>query len=124
MVIVQVVGVRMPGTSQKKLSPRGPAKPPFRPLQPAEGADLVVYSLEDCSQCEALKSYLRRQGFSFTEEDMGSAASLTELRMCGIFTMEAPVLRKGEKFLTTDDLFAAGKLREDAVWAMQEGGSR
>jgi glutaredoxin len=89
--------------------------------QPAEGPDLVVYSLEDCPQCEALKSYLRSQGFSFTEEDMGSASSLTELRVHGVFTMEAPVLQKGETFLTIDDLFTAGRLREDTIRAFQAG---
>jgi len=114
----------MPGTSQKKLSSREQAKSSVRLLQPAEGAALVVYSLEDCSQCEALKSFLRREGYSFTEEDMGSAAALTDLRMNGIFTMEAPVLRKGERFLTTDDLFTAGKLREDIIRTLQEGDSR
>jgi glutaredoxin len=85
---------------------------------------VVVYSLEDCTQCEALKSYLRREGLSYTEEDMSTAASLTELRMHGVFTMEAPVLRKGEKFLTADDLFTAGELREDVIRALREGDRR
>jgi len=124
MVIVQVVGGRMPGTSQRKVSPGGRANPSGTSQQPLKGADFVVYSLEDCSQCETLKSYLRGQGFSYAEEDMGTAASLTELRIRGIFTMEAPVLRKGETFLTTDDLFAAGKLCEGVILALRVGDPR
>jgi glutaredoxin len=124
MVIVQVVGGRMPGTSKRKVSPGRRANSSVTPQQPLQSADFVVYSLEDCTQCEALKSYLRHQGFSYREEDMGSAASLTELRIHGIFTMEAPVLQKGEQFLTTDELFAAGKLREDVILTLRAGDPR
>jgi glutaredoxin len=92
--------------------------------EPVSREKLVVYSLEECTQCEALKSYLRREGLFYTEEDMSTAASLTELRIHGVFAMEAPVLRQGEKFLTTDDLFTAGKLREDVIRALREGDRR
>jgi hypothetical protein len=43
---------------------------------------------------------------------MSSAESLTELRVNGVFAMEAPVLRSGDLFLTTAELFAKGKVRD------------
>ena len=73
---------------------------------------LVIYTLENCPNCEMLKEFLRSRRASFAERDMSSAESLTELRVNGVFAMEAPVLRRGELFLTSPDLFAGGKVRE------------
>ena len=77
--------------------------------------DIVVYSLELCPNCDQLKEYLARSGFSFRECDMSSAESLTELRVNGIFVQEAPVLQVGRRFLTHTDLFSAGTIREDRL---------
>lgn len=46
---------------------------------------------------------------------MASAEGLTELRMNGVFVQEAPVLQKGDAFLTSGDLFVGGAFREDLV---------
>ena len=73
---------------------------------------LVIYTLENCPNCEMLKDFLRSRRVSFTERDMSSAESLTELRVNGVFAMEAPVLRSDELFLTSLNLFAGGKVRE------------
>ena len=73
---------------------------------------LVIYTLENCPNCEMLKDFLHSRRASFTERDMSSAESLTELRVNGVFAMEAPVLRRDELFLTSPDLFAGGKVRE------------
>jgi hypothetical protein len=43
---------------------------------------------------------------------MSSAESLTDLRVNGVFAMEAPVLRKDDLFLTSAELFAGGKVRD------------
>jgi glutaredoxin len=80
-----------------------------------EKSVLTVYTLENCPNCELLKDFLKRKGIRFQEEDMSSAASLTELRVNGVFAMEAPVLRWGDTFLTTLDLFSGGKVKEDSV---------
>ena len=87
-----------------------------------ERSVLTVYTLENCPNCELLKDFLKRKGFQFSEEDMSSAASLTELRVNGCFAMEAPVLRQGDTFLTTLDLFSAGKVKEDSVKRLAGGG--
>jgi hypothetical protein len=73
---------------------------------------LVVYTLENCPNCETLKSFLRSRRVMYTERDMSSAESLTELRVNGCFAMEAPVLRRDELFLTSAELFSGGKVRE------------
>ena len=73
---------------------------------------LVVYTLENCPNCEMLKEFLRSRRVRYTERDMASAESLTELRVNGVFAMEAPVLRSDEIFLTSPELFAGGKIRE------------
>ena len=52
---------------------------------------------------------------------MSSAASLTELRVNGVFAMEAPVLRQGDTFLTTLELFSGGKVKEDSVGKLAGG---
>jgi glutaredoxin len=82
---------------------------------------LIVYTLEHCPNCELLKSYLDGLGITYTEEDMSSAASLTELRVNGVFVKEAPVLRKNQVFLTSRELFSAGKVRAETIARVLEG---
>ena len=84
--------------------------------------NLIMYTLENCPNCEMLKGYLHSHRIMYTERDMSSAESLTELRVNGCFAMEAPVLRQGDTFLTTMDLFSAGKVREDSVEQLAGGG--
>jgi len=74
---------------------------------------LIVYTLENCPNCEMLKTYLSSRKVRYTEMDMSSAESLTDLRVNGVFAMEAPVLRKSELFLTSAEIFAGGKIREE-----------
>jgi glutaredoxin len=73
---------------------------------------LTLYTLENCLNCEILKEYLEKKGIPFAEQDMASADSLTDLRVNGVFVMEAPVLRGGDTFLTSEDLFSRGALQE------------
>lgn len=76
---------------------------------------LIVYTLEYCPNCDKLKTYLKQKDCLFSERDLSSAESLTELRVNGVFVNEAPVLQKGENFLTTTDLFSSGKINEAVV---------
>lgn len=82
---------------------------------------LTVYSLPDCPQCEALKTTLKRLGAEFREEDMSSAESLTERRVNGVFVKEAPVLRCGDRFFTTRDLFSGGRVAEEHLLSLCGG---
>lgn len=71
---------------------------------------LIVYTLDHCPNCELLKGFLKKGGFNYSERDLSSAESLTELRINGVFVNEAPVLQKQDDFYTSADLFPAGKL--------------
>ncbi|HMK15798.1 MAG TPA: glutaredoxin domain-containing protein [Methanomicrobiales archaeon] len=78
----------------------------------SEKPALIVYTLENCPNCEMLKEYLKSRKVGYLEKDMSSAESLTDLRVNGCFAMEAPVLRKDDLFLTSAELFAGGKVRD------------
>ncbi len=78
----------------------------------SEKPGLIVYTLENCPNCEMLKGYLASLRVAYLEKDMSSADSLTDLRVNGVFAMEAPVLRKDDLFLTSAELFAGGKVRD------------
>ena len=71
---------------------------------------LIVYTLEFCPNCELLKGFLKKGGYAFSERDLSTAESLTDLRMNGVFVSEAPVLQKNDDFFTSPDLFPSGKL--------------
>ena len=75
-----------------------------------ESPQLIVYTLELCPNCELLKGFLKKNGHKYSERDLSSAESLTELRINGVFVSEAPVLQKEDDFFTSADLFPAGKL--------------
>jgi glutaredoxin len=75
-----------------------------------EDPQLIVYTLEFCPNCELLKGFLHEGGYAFSERDLSTAESLTELRLNGVFVTEAPVLQKGNDFFTSADLFPSGAL--------------
>ena len=75
-----------------------------------ESPQLIVYTLELCPNCELLKGFLKKNGHKYSERDLSSAESLTELRINGVFVTEAPVLQKGDAFYTSANLFPLGKL--------------
>lgn len=82
---------------------------------------LIVYTLENCPNCDVLKRFLKKGGYTFVERDLSTAESLTELRVNGVFVTEAPVLQKSSDFSTSKDLFPAGKLDEEYVIKLLSG---
>jgi glutaredoxin len=84
-------------------------------------AQIIVYTLENCPNCELLKEYLAAQGAAYDERDMMSAEALTEMRINGVFVREAPVLQKDKTFLTSAELFGAGTVREEVVSPLIKG---
>ncbi len=82
---------------------------------------VILYRLEFCPNCELVKAYLDGRGAAYAEEDMSSAEALTELRINGVFVNEAPVLRRGETFLTSADLFVGGAVDGPAVDLLLDG---
>jgi glutaredoxin len=83
---------------------------------------LIVYSLEHCPNCDLLQGFLKKNGHKYSERDLSSAESLTELRVNGVFVNEAPVLQKGDDFYTSADIFPAGKLDAEHVSRLISGG--
>jgi len=75
-----------------------------------KNSQLILYTLECCPNCDLLKGFLKKTGYTFMERDLSTAESLTELRLNGIFVNEAPVLQKNSDFYTSADIFPAGKL--------------
>ncbi|MEA2035664.1 MAG: glutaredoxin family protein [Euryarchaeota archaeon] len=84
-------------------------------------AQINVYTLENCPNCEILKKYLDDIGAAYNVLDMSDAKALTELRINGIFAREGPVLQVEKKFLESRDLFANGAVREDIVTPLCKG---
>lgn len=74
----------------------------------SEVHDIIVYSLEVCPNCEMLKQYLQDNTIPFTERNLEDPEALTDLRMNGIFVMEAPVLQVGDEYLTSQEIFENG----------------
>ncbi len=67
--------------------------------------EVVVYTTERCPRCEQLKRSLESDEVPYKEVDMSAPAALAELRANGVFTTSAPVLKVGERFFTSKDLF-------------------
>jgi glutaredoxin len=82
---------------------------------------LIVYTLEHCPNCELLKGFLKKSRHAYSERDLSSAESLTELRVNGVFVNEAPVLQKGDNFYTSADLFPAGRLDTEHLARLVSG---
>ena len=61
-------------------------------------SQLILYTLEFCPNCDMLKGFLKKGGYTFIERDLSTAESLTELRLNGVFVNEAPVLQKNTDF--------------------------
>ena len=74
-----------------------------------------VYITERCPNCELLKRFLAENGVRYEEVDMATAEALTELRLHGVFTLTAPVLQVGDRFLTYADMFEGGELRKEKI---------
>ena len=89
---------------------------------PEKNPQLIVYTLEYCPNCEILKGFLKTGGYAFTERDLSTAESLTELRMNGVFVNEAPVLQKNDDFFTSEVLFPSGKLNVAQITKLMAGG--
>lgn len=82
---------------------------------------LIVYTLEHCPNCELLKDFLKKNGLRYSERDLSSAESLTELRINGVFVNEAPVLQKSDDFFTSADLFPKGKMDAEHLSRLVSG---
>ena len=73
-------------------------------------ANIIVYSLNVCPNCNLLKDALSSDSIKFKEEDMESTDSRTRLLMHSVFTAVAPVLEVDGQFYKYPELFPNGEL--------------
>jgi len=76
---------------------------------------VIVYSATMCGHCLKLKEFLASNNIQFEEKNIGTAESLTELRVNGCFSIQAPILRIGDRFLNDKELFEGEDLRSEVV---------
>jgi len=67
------------------------------------------------------EKFLKERGLSYSEQDLSTAEALADLRINGVFVREAPVLRCGDRFLASGDMFTVSGLRTDTVLSFIEG---
>ncbi|RNI13705.1 glutaredoxin [Methanohalophilus sp. RSK] len=78
-------------------------------------SEIIIYTTDVCPKCARLKATLKENNVQFKEADMTSAEALTELRINGVFTSEAPVLQIGDDFLTSDNIFKGSDVDMDVL---------
>lgn len=83
--------------------------------------DITVYTLEVCPNCEQLKICLRKLDVAYNERDMAGAEALTDLRLNGVFAMEAPVLQVNDQYFESKDIFEKGAVNEPFVVNLVKG---
>ncbi|HIH70384.1 glutaredoxin family protein [Methermicoccus shengliensis] len=74
-----------------------------------------VYTTSVCPRCRALKRFLSEMGVEFTEESLEQPETVAELRINGVFVMEAPVLQVDDTYYTPEELFEDEVLNEQLV---------
>lgn len=74
---------------------------------------IIVYTTKNCPKCKTLKGELTKLNINFTESDMTTPESQTELVSNGVFTLSAPVLQVGDRFYKTTDIFAGEKIKSE-----------
>ncbi|GFO97858.1 glutaredoxin [groundwater metagenome] len=77
--------------------------------------EIQLYSTANCPNCRVLKQFLETKNIQYKDVDMATPATLTELRMNGVFTMSAPVLQVGSRFFTTKELFSQERIDQSRL---------
>jgi len=80
-----------------------------------------VYTTSVCPRCKVLKRFLSEMGVEFTEESLEQPETVAELRINGVFVMEAPVLQVDDTYYTPEELFEDEVLNEQLVRRALQG---
>jgi len=78
-------------------------------------SEIIVYTTKTCPKCVRLKKLLMEKNVSYGEADLTTPEALTELRINGVFTNEAPVLQIDDDFLTCGELFNGNEVNLEAI---------
>lgn len=76
----------------------------------------IVFSLDNCPNCEKLKETLKANGIEFEEWDLSDKKSLFELRYRACFPKEAPVLMTDKNVYESKAIFGSlGEVKEEIL---------
>lgn len=73
--------------------------------------EVVVFSTPGCKNCKALKGILEMVGKAYTEKDMTSSDSISELLSEGVMALSAPVLKIDARYYDLQEIFPGGDTR-------------
>ena len=73
---------------------------------------ITVFSTKKCPNCVTLKKWLNGNKIKFKEKDMTEPEVMSELIMSDVYSLSAPVLQIGEKFLLPNEMFKENRLEE------------
>jgi hypothetical protein len=71
-------------------------------------SSIIVYTIENCPNCDKLKSTLRDLAIDFEERNLETKEAIIDLRVLGCFPQEAPVLRYMNSVYESPSLFGEG----------------
>jgi|Deesub1362A_J573_1020465.scaffolds.fasta_scaffold00082_40 glutaredoxin len=79
---------------------------------------IVVYTTSRCPRCKVLKEFLKSKGVEYEEKSLENPENVVDLRLSGVFVLEAPILQVGDKYLQPSELFDQGVVKEDILMEM------
>ena len=68
-------------------------------------SNVIVYTMENCPNCDRLKATLKELGIDFKEQDLETKEAIIELRYHACFPNEAPVLQCGRSCFESKNIF-------------------
>lgn len=66
--------------------------------------NVIVYTLEDCPSCDAVKAAFTDNGITFQTQDMGNIDVMTDLLYQDVTATTAPVVKINDKFFTDQEV--------------------
>lgn len=66
---------------------------------------IIVYTMENCPNCDKLKETLKDLGIDYEEKDLETKEAIIELRYHACFPQEAPVLQCGRTCYESKNIF-------------------
>jgi glutaredoxin len=83
-------------------------------------SNIIVYSKENCPNCDILKQLLNKENIEYEITKIDTPKALTELRMNSVFTMSAPVLQIDDNFYTLSDMADSNVISKDRIMKIIE----
>ena len=75
----------------------------------------ILYSVPDCPRCHQVAVWLLAHGIVFQNRNLANSNVLTDLRLDGEFSLQAPILKIGGIYHPSGWLFDGDRLREEKL---------